>query len=108
MPAKKKSKKADNVGDLVGEIEEVSIDPDYPAYTSGVVCDILDVTPWFLKQIDDEGLVSPPRDNENATRCYSKNELNKVAYINKLMVEQNLNIDGVKLVFQLQGESLDT
>jgi hypothetical protein len=111
MPAKKKSKKANtqaNVEELVGEVEDLYIDPDYPAFTSGVVCDILEVTPWFLKQIDDEGLVSPPRDNENATRCYSKNELNKVAYINKLMTEQNLNIDGVKLVFQLQGEKLDS
>ena len=111
MPAKKKTKKASkqaNVEELVGEIEDIAIDPDYPAYTSGVVCDILEVTPWFLKQIDDEGLVSPPRDNENATRCYSKNELNKVAYINKLMIEQNLNIDGIKLVFQLQGEEIQT
>ena len=92
-----------NVEDLVGEIEEVQIDQDYPVFTSGVVCELLEVTPWFLKQIDDEGLVSPPRENENSTRFYSKNELNKVAYINKLMSEQNLNIEGVKLVFQLQG-----
>tara|TARA_B100001989_G_C24502145_1_gene445537 strand:+ start:450 stop:785 length:336 start_codon:yes stop_codon:yes gene_type:complete len=110
MPAKKKTKKVNNqtnVQKLVGEIEDVIIDPDYPAYTSGVVCDILEVTPWFLKQIDDEGLVSPPRDNENATRCYSKNEFNKVAYISRLMLEQNLNIEGIKLVFQLQGEKID-
>ncbi|MDD9899267.1 MAG: MerR family transcriptional regulator [Candidatus Melainabacteria bacterium] len=111
MSAKKKSKKLEespaNVEDLVGEQEEVVIDPDYPAYTSGVVCDLLEVTPWFLKQIDDEGLVSPPRDNENATRLYSKNELDKVAYVNKLMAEQNLNLEGVKLVLQLQGETID-
>ena len=111
MSAKKKSKKLEespaNVEYLVGEQEEVVIDPDYPAYTSGVVCDLLEVTPWFLKQIDDEGLVSPPRDNENATRLYSKNELDKVAYVNKLMAEQNLNLEGVKLVLQLQGETID-
>jgi len=98
MAAKKKS----NVEELVGELEEVEINPDYPAFTSGVVCDLLEVTPWFLKQIDDEGLVSPPRESENATRFYSKNELNKVAYINKLIAEQSLNIEGVKLVLQLQ------
>ena len=108
MTAKKKKLKPNNshtnIEELVGEIEEISIDSDYPAYTSGIVCDILDVTPWFLKQIDDEGLVSPPRENENTTRCYSKNELNKVAFINKLMSEQNLNIEGIKLVFQLHSE----
>lgn len=108
MAAKKKNTKSvnnqANVEELVGEIDEVLIEPNYPVYTSGVVCDILNVTPWFLKQIDDEGLVSPPRENENATRCYSKNELNKVAFINKLMTEQNLNIEGVKLVFQLHSE----
>lgn len=113
MAAKKKIKqkskisKAQNLGNLVGKIETVEIDADYPAYSTGVVCDLLDLTPWFLKQIDDEGLVSPPRDNENSTRFYSQNELNKVAYINKLMSEQNLNIEGIKLVFQLQGQTID-
>ncbi|MBT6843837.1 MAG: MerR family transcriptional regulator [Candidatus Melainabacteria bacterium] len=105
---KKKHKCTDNganLEDIVGEVEEIEIAPDYPAYTSGVVCDLLEVTPWFLKQIDDEGIVSPPRDNENATRCYSKNELNKVAFINRLMSEKNLNIEGVKLVLQLQSKT---
>lgn len=82
----------------------MEIDRDYPILTSGVVCDLLKVTPWFLKQLDDEGLVSPQRESENSTRFYSKNEFNKLAYINKLMTEQNLNIDGVKLVFQIQGD----
>lgn len=107
MAARKKSNKAASLDDLVGEIEDVLIDIDHPVFTSGVVCDLLEVTPWFLKQLDDEGLVSPPRETENSTRFYSKNELNKVAYITKLMTESNLNIDGVKLVFQLQGESLE-
>ena len=71
-----------------------------------MVCDLLEVNPWFLKQIDDEGLVSPDRESENATRFYSKNELNRVAYISNLMAERNLNIEGIKLVFQLQGEEL--
>ena len=112
MAAKKKSKKITvtpvNLEELVGEVEEVEIDVDYPAYTSGVVCELLEVTPWFLKQIDDEGLVSPPRETENSTRFYSKNEFNKVAYINKLLAEQNLNLEGVKLVLQLQGQNIDS
>lgn len=110
MVAKKKIKKQinqpENLESLVGEIEQIDIDPNHPVYTTGVISDLLGVTPWFLKQIDDEGLVSPPRNNENSTRFYSQNELNKVAYINKLMSEQNLNIEGIKLVFQLQGEKI--
>lgn len=104
MPSKKNNSEH-NLEDIVGGIEEVEISNDYPAYSSGVVCDLLEVNPWFLKQLDDEGLVSPPRESENATRFYSKNELNKVAFINKLMNENNLNIDGVKLVLQLHNEA---
>lgn len=104
--ASKKSKN-DNpiqVDEIVGEIKDIEIDPDYPVFTSGIVCDLINVNPWFLKQLDDEGLVSPQRENENSTRCYSKNELNKVAYISNLMNEKNLNIEGVKLVLQLQNQ----
>ncbi len=103
---KKKKTKSPPLTKLVGEIEDIEINKDYPIFTTGVVCDLLEVNPWFLKQLDDEGIVSPPRDNENATRLYSKNELNKLAYINSLIVEKNLNIEGVKLVFQLQGENI--
>ena len=92
---------------IVGEIKELVIDPAHPVFTSGVVCDLLGVTPWFLKQLDDENLVSPERANENATRLYSKEELNKVSYINNLMTGKNLNIEGVKLVLQIHAEAIN-
>lgn len=108
MAHKKEKQKNQNnnteIEDIIGEIQEVEIGSDHPVYTSGVVCDLLEVTPWFLKQLDDEDLVSPPRENENSTRLYSKNDLNKVAYINKIMSKKNLNIDGAKLVLELQEQ----
>ena len=43
-----------------GKFEEMQIDPDVPLYTSSVVCRLLGVPIWVLKQLDKEGIVSPP------------------------------------------------
>jgi len=44
MPGKKKNM-----------FEEMEIDPDVPIYTSSVVCRLLGVPIWVLKQLDKEG-----------------------------------------------------
>ena len=44
------------------DFEEVEIGNDAAIYPTGVVCKIIGIPIWALKQLDIEGLVCPPRE----------------------------------------------
>jgi len=94
---KEKTKLKDNY-------KEVYIDPDEPVFTTGVVCRILDIPVWVLKQLDEEGIVSPKRQKKGDTRYYSKRELSKIQrcwyYLNK----KRVRINGLKVILEMEGE----
>lgn len=81
--------------------EDIKIDIDVPVFTSGVVCRLLQIPVWVLKQIDKEGLVSPHRE-EGATRLYSKRELNKLAHIWRYMNERGVKIKGIRVILEIE------
>lgn len=95
MTAKKREKQG-------GMFEEVEIDPDMPVFTTGVVCSLLDIPVWVLKQLDTEGVVSPPRETPNASRLYSKRELHKVKICWFYMSEHKVKVHGLKVILKMQ------
>lgn len=82
--------------------EEVSIGPDVPIYTTGVVCAILNIPVWVLKQLDKAGIVSPPRDTNQSSRLYSKRELKKVQHCWFYMNMHKVKISGLKVILQME------
>lgn len=84
------------------EFEEVEIDTDMPVYTSGVVCKILGIPVWTLKQLDKEGVVSPPRKKEGQTRLYSKRELKLVERCWFYMEKHNVKVPGLKIILKME------
>ena len=84
------------------QVEEFSIEMDEPVFTTGVVCKLLSIPVWVLKQLDSEGVVSPPRDKEGKARLYSKRELTKVAKVWYIMREHKVKISGVKVILQME------
>lgn len=87
--------------------EEVAIDPDVPIYTTGVVCSILDIPVWVLKQLDTAGIVSPPRLNNNTSRLYSKRELKRVQHCWFYMNKHKVKIAGLKVILQMEDGTFD-
>lgn len=83
------------------KFQEFKIGPDEPLYTSGVVSRLLRIPVWVLKQLDREGIVSPPR-KEGHSRLYSKRELKKLEHIWYLMKERNVKIDGIKVILEME------
>lgn len=83
------------------KFQEFQIGPDEPLYTSGVVSRLLDIPVWVLKQLDREGIVSPPRE-EGRSRLYSKRELKKLEHVWYLMKERNVKVDGVKVILEME------
>jgi len=85
--------------------EEVKIDGDMPVFTSGVVCKLLDIPVWVLKQLDREGIVCPPRKNTDQTRLYSKQQLNKLKYCWYYISQHNVKMGGLKVILKIEQKN---
>jgi len=78
-----------------------TIGDDEPVYTSGVVCRLLRIPVWVLKQLDRECMVSPPR-RSRGFRLYSMREVTKLHKIWYYMNEKGVNVQGVKIILEMQ------
>lgn len=83
--------------------EEFYISLDEPIYTTGVVCRLLSIPIWVLKQLDSEDVVSPPRQMVGQSRLYSKRELKKLDKVWYLMNERKVKVDGIKVILEMEG-----
>jgi MerR family transcriptional regulator/heat shock protein HspR len=86
---------------VYGSIFEVSIDE--PVYTSGVVCRLLGIPVWVLKQLDREEIVSPRR-KKGRSRLYSKGELDKLSHIWYIMKEKKVKVTGLRYVLEMEAK----
>lgn len=87
----------------VEEFEEFFIAADEPVYSTGVVCRLLSIPIWVLKQLDSAGVVSPPRQAKGQSRLYSKRELKKLDQVWYLMNERNVKVDGIKVILEMES-----
>jgi len=87
----------------VEEFHEFFISIDEPIFTTGVVCRLLAIPIWVLKQLDSTGIVSPPRQLRGQSRLYSKRELKKLDHVWYLMNERNVKIDGIKVILEMES-----
>ncbi|MCM8800576.1 MAG: MerR family transcriptional regulator [Candidatus Omnitrophica bacterium] len=83
--------------------EEFKLDSDEPIFPTGVVCRLLGIPVWVLKQLDREKIVSPPRKGHCA-RLYSINEMKKLKHIWFLMKRRKVKIDGIKVILEMESK----
>ncbi len=83
-----------------GEVFEVGADE--PVYTSGVVCRLLGIPVWVLKQLDREEIVTPRR-KKGRSRLYSNEELNKLNHVWYIMREKKVKVAGLKYVLEMES-----
>ena len=91
----------------VNKFTEFEIEPDEPVFTTGVVCRLLDIPVWVLKQLDKEGIVSPPRKSDGAARLYSKIELKKIHHCWFYLKEHGVKVNGLKIILQMEEGTFD-
>lgn len=84
------------------KIDEVEIDADENVFTTGVVCRLLNIPVWVLKQLDHEGIVRPPRERDGQTRLYSRHELTIVKHCWYYIKERGVNVKGVKVILEIE------
>jgi MerR family transcriptional regulator/heat shock protein HspR len=81
----------------------IEVAEDDPVFTSGVVCRLLGIPVWVLKQLDREKVVSPPR-AKGRSRLYSKKELKQIGHVWYYMSERRVNVDGVKVILEMEAK----
>ncbi len=84
-------------------LEELDIECDEGLFTTGVVCRLLDIPVWVLKQLDEEGLVSPPRKKKGQARLYSVEELSMVQHCWFYMREHGVKVNGLRIILKMEG-----
>lgn len=81
--------------------EGFELDQNDPVFTSGVVCDLLDIPLWVLKQLDREEIVIPKR-RKGRGRLYSQREVGRLKHIWHLMSVRRVKVDGVKVILEME------
>lgn len=84
--------------------EDMIIDIDEPVFTTGVICRLLDMPVWVLKQLDRAEIVSPPRKKEGQARLYSTRELKMVKHCWYYMNEHGVKINGLRVILRMEEE----
>jgi MerR family transcriptional regulator/heat shock protein HspR len=82
---------------------EVTINPDDPLFIISVVASMVDIPVWTLRKLDEFGVVCPERIGKKA-RCYSKNQIKTLKYVQYLMEDKGVNISGIKIILEMEGD----
>ncbi len=80
----------------------LKISPEEPVYVIGVVCKLVDIPVWTLRQLDKAGVVKPKRLGKK-NRLYSFKDLKRLEYVHYLMTEKRVNIHGIKIILGKEG-----
>jgi len=78
------------------------INPDEPVYVISVVCKLVNIPIWTLRQLDKAGVVRPKRIGKKS-RLYSLKDLKRLEYVHYLMEKKRVNIHGVKVILGREG-----
>ena len=92
----------------MSDFSEVYIEPDEPVFTTSVVCRVIGIPIWVLKQLDREEIVSPPRSSHGKARLYSKKELKMVQRCWIYMNSHKVNVHGLKVIIQIEDGTFDS
>ena len=82
----------------------LKISPDEPVYVIGVVCRLVHIPVWTLRQLDKAGVVKPKRMGRKS-RLYSLKDLKKLEYVHYLMEKKRVNIHGIKIILRKEEEA---
>ncbi len=80
----------------------LKISPEEPVYVIGVVCRLINIPVWTLRQLDKAGVVRPKRIGRK-NRLYSLKDLKRLEYVHYLMEKKRVNIHGVKIILKKEG-----
>ena len=82
-------------------IFDIRISPDEPVYVISVVSKLVELPLWTLRALDKAGVVRPKRIGKKS-RLYSLKDVKRLEYIHYLMEDKGVNIQGIKMILELE------
>jgi MerR family transcriptional regulator/heat shock protein HspR len=79
---------------------------DEPVYVISIAAKLAGLPSWTLRVLDKEGIVRPKRTAKDR-RLYSDRDISLLARIRYLTEERGVNMNGVKLILEMEGISLE-
>jgi MerR family transcriptional regulator/heat shock protein HspR len=79
-------------------------DSDEPVYVISIAAKLAGLPSWTLRVLDKEGIVRPKRTAKDR-RLYSDRDISLLARIRYLTEERGVNMNGVKLILEMEGIS---
>ena len=75
---------------------------DEPVYVISIAAKLAGLPSWTLRVLDKEGVVRPKR-TATDRRLYSDRDISLLARIRYLTEERGVNMNGVKLILEMEG-----
>ena len=75
---------------------------DAPVYVISIAAKLAGLPSWTLRVLDKEGIVCPQRTAKDR-RLYSDRDIALLARIRYLTEERGVNMNGVKLILEMEG-----
>ncbi len=79
---------------------------DEPVYVISIAAKLAGLPSWTLRVLDKEGVVRPKR-TATDRRLYSDRDIELLARIRYLTEERGVNMNGVKLILEMEGILLE-
>ncbi len=84
------------------EASNLSQISDDPVYVISIAAKLAGLPSWTLRVLDKEGVVRPQRTAKDR-RLYSDRDIALLARIRYLTEERGVNMNGVKLILEMEG-----
>ena len=81
----------------------VRVESDRGVFMISVAAELADMHPQTLRMYEARGLITPKRSPKN-TRLYSQDDVERLRRIQRMTVEEGLNLAGVEAVLQMEAE----
>lgn len=92
-----------NLSDETPQIQPCDVHPEVPVYSATVVSRLLGIPSWTLKQLDEEGIVSPRRAEKGESRLYSQKDLDFLQHCWFYLKEKGVKLQGLKVILEMEG-----
>ena len=92
----------DAAGGLPPRVPAWAAAPDEPVYVISIAAKLAGLPSWTLRVLDKEGIVRPQRTAKDR-RLYSDRDIALLARIRYLTEERGVNMNGVRLILEMEG-----
>lgn len=89
------------------EASKISQISEEPVYVISIAAKLAGLPSWTLRVLDKEGIVRPQRTAKDR-RLYSDRDIALLARIRYLTEERGVNMNGVKLILEMEGLRLES